>query len=803
VRVSRWLYGREAAIRPLPYPFRNYFTINSDCDGSIQDLARAAIELNGVIRETYGLPIADSFFPQWLFERGRPDDPAGSATPASFSERRFVERCPEWIRGFHRGWFDTIHGWVYNMSVRMAPDLLVPAGATEHVHRTTFGSQPPWEDPAPPRYLVLTVEGAAASALRVRLRAGSRAVLACEGRELAQTGDGRVLQPVPPEGPSGGPRTWATEPISLEIELAAPPASTVTIRDIALLTEIRADVLDQMTRLARFNIRAITFSSHAGGLVLAAPDGLRDQAAHAYFYSDEPESPHYTADLLRDYGLEFLNTFVRTHGDAVLPIEELVYPTRLRDGTTVYDYHRFLHLDAERPGAGTAANAVNPSWAEAAGKQIEKVLERLASREGCGAILYTHLNFGGPSHSLTVRGPTRDSICDAALHTALRVLAGRYFGLRVNVPAADRLYVAPTSVLLRQSATRQLLAGTIIYDPATNCVHVSPRYDPTLGREVPRREDGFRDLRGLTVYVDDAVNARLQVGSRNVAALIRNPPDESGRESVTVADPSAPRVILGRVPLQEAPVEIAARHGLTILGRAGDPGLRLRMDDSASGIVLRGGFPVITNYHYLAVGYHKTTRDIRYGLELHLENGLTLAWHEQGLQGGGSGCEVPAWSGAGPRLDVLPFWRLCPRSAAADRFPIGGIAEIRLAVSCRHYPGRRRLARTVGSWLPGGERIIHIHSILLLRDDERPLAPEGCLIGGRLPREEVAQLSVSVDGRRLEVDVVPGGFYFSRERVPRGSILAVEAIAASGQRLRPRTGKHQEILSDHCDIDFD
>jgi hypothetical protein len=799
------LYGREAAIRPLPYPFRNYFTINSDCDGSIQDLVRAAIELNGVIRETYGLPIADSFFPQWLFERGCPDDPARSTTPAAFSERRFVERFPEWIRGFHRGWFDTIHGWVYNMSVRMAPDLVAPAGATELVHRTTFGNQPPWEDPAPPRYLVLTVEGAtAASAFRVRLRAGSRAVLAYESRELALTDDGRVLQPIPPEGPSGGRQAWATEPISLEIEFATPPASTVTIRDIALLTEIRADVIGQMTGLARFNIRAVTFSSHAGGLVLAAPDGLRDRAAHAYFYSDEPESPHYTADLLRDYGLEFLNTFVRTHGDAVLPIEELVYPTRLRSGSTVYDYHRFLHLDAERPGAGAAGNAANPSWAEAAGKQIEKVLERLASREGCGAILYTHLNFGGPSHPLTMRGPTKDSICDAALHTALRVLAGRYFGFRGIGTAADRLYVAPTSVLLRQSATRKLLSGTIIYDPATNCVHVSPRHDPTLGREVPRREDGFRDLRGLTVYVDDAVNTRLLVGSTNVAALIRNPPDESGRESVTVADRSAPRVILGRVPLREAPVEIAASHGLTILGRAGVAGLRLRMDDIAGGITLRGGFPVITNFHYLAVEYRKTARDIRYGLELHLENGLTLAWHEQGLQGGGSGCEVPAWSGAGPRrLDVLPFWRLCPRSAGADRFPVGGIAEIRLAVSCRYRPDRRRIARTVGSWLPGGKRIIHIHSILLLRDDERPLAPEGCLIGGRLPREEIAQFSVSVDGRRLAVDIAPGGFYFGRERVPRGSIVAVEATAASGQRLHPRTGKHQEILSDHCDIDFD
>ena len=48
---------------------------------------------------------------------------------------------------------------------------------------------------------------------------------------------------------------------------------------------------------------------------------------------------------------------------------------------------------------------------------------------------------------------------------------------------------------------------------------------------------GRRDLEGLTFYTDPGARVRLAIDGRDVPGLRRNPPDHTGRASVSIAWP--------------------------------------------------------------------------------------------------------------------------------------------------------------------------------------------------------------------------------------------------------------------------
>jgi hypothetical protein len=64
---------------------------------------------------------------------------------------------------------------------------------------------------------------------------------------------------------------------------------------------------------------------------------------------------------------------------------------------------------------------------------------------------------------------------------------------------------------------------------------------------LPDRLAGTRDLNGITIFVKSADAASLTVDGESIVQFTRNPPDDSGRESITIVDDNTPTAILGRL----------------------------------------------------------------------------------------------------------------------------------------------------------------------------------------------------------------------------------------------------------------
>lgn len=778
-------------LRPLPVPFQRYLTINSDCDGSVHDLIDAAIALNTVVREEYGLPVCDSFFGKWLFEcglDGEREPLSNRALAGQFVPGLLFDRCAAWIRGFHRGWFDTTHGWAYNMCVRVAPDLVVKGSGT-HVE---FTGPPSWEEVAAPRFLTFRcVDGDLHSLGEMILRRGGEVLArwqapAAQARAIGGGAGGCLALPVV------GPPTIAVwsgdKPLVLEVRGAASGAA-VRLEDIALVTESRDDIARQLDALSELNIAVANFSSHAGGLVFGVIDGQRKQYPAAAYHSDYPGSPHYCIDLFRASGVESIQTFAETHEYRTRNLEDLAYLRTLADGSPVHDYHRYLYMPRREDGSLDFAafeidgELLNPSWADTAAMQIAYGLQQTYGKPWHGAVIYTHLNYASPTHPFMCEGVSARSMCNASLREALGDLARRYFGLAGCIDAADRVFVAPAAMLARMSVVSTLIEEYLEYDEPANTVRIRPTEDPVLGRTVPRREDGFRDLRGLTFYVADSHDARLTVDGETVDALIRNPADHTGRQSVTVVDTSAPVVVLGSVPVPAREL-LVDTHGLDLEAPAtlGEVH-RIRLRGPVGRLNVAGPLPALANSHYILVDYEKSSATLRFALELEDVGGQRVGWAENGLKRASHLPRRTAWASVERRVDVMPFWQLCAECGAMAA-PVKRLARWRLV-------------------LEGGsdDRFV-LYSIVLLRDDGKRGGRARCYIGGRLGSVPLTAVVVDVDGSVEQAMLLRGGFYALSRPVPRGAIVRIEGITATGDSISPLGGSLHEVVDDNWEIDF-
>lgn len=175
----------------------------------------------------------------------------------------------------------------------------------------------------------------------------------------------------------------------------------------------------------------------------------------------------------------------------------LMRPVRLRGGQPVVEFIR-----------------ANPHWGGVSrgetGDGIGEVLtasmlDTLVERGGV-SVLYTHLGKVADR-----RAPFPRATCD---------------GLRRLAAYQDRgaILVTTTSRLIayrRAAESAQAQAATA----GDGAMVVDLQVDGANARE---------DLDGLTVYVDDPSRTRLRVQGRDVAAVQRNPPDGTGRPSVSM-----------------------------------------------------------------------------------------------------------------------------------------------------------------------------------------------------------------------------------------------------------------------------
>jgi hypothetical protein len=181
---------------------------------------------------------------------------------------------------------------------------------------------------------------------------------------------------------------------------------------------------------------------------------------------------------------------------------DLLREVQLRDGRTVREFLRcnpfWGGVEKSETGYGIADVLT------------ERFLDRLVAREGF-AVVYTHLG----------KLRSRDELFPAATRAAFRRLAHRFDRGEILVTTTRRL-------LGYRRASHELRL-----DQSEACGGQTVRIEHTELESGPC-PIATDDCQGLTWYITDEDPPAVRIGDRVITDLRRNPPDETGRKSVSV-----------------------------------------------------------------------------------------------------------------------------------------------------------------------------------------------------------------------------------------------------------------------------
>jgi hypothetical protein len=316
------------------------------------------------------------------------------------------------------------------------------------------------------------------------------------------------------------------------------------------LAATRAHAQRALDELVRHDCRIEVWTDHSVAPTNFGADIMRGQG-------DDPSSPAYHADLTCPYGVEFVwrgrvtsviaqdaprtlrGIYDRGHPRAsaltlakeaakgllgraghpryaVHAANEVLRPARLRDGRPVWE---FLRANPHWAGVGRGESAAG--LADALG---ERTLFRLVAGGG-KSVVYTHLG----------KIERKDEPLGAAARAALRRVA--------ELARAGRLLVTTTRRLLGYCRSQRDLRVEAARTDERWTVSVTTGAPPAASSR-----SGVSDLDGLTVYVPDPARTRLIVDGRERSDARANPPDHTGRPSLSLPWPRLEFPDLGAAP---------------------------------------------------------------------------------------------------------------------------------------------------------------------------------------------------------------------------------------------------------------
>jgi hypothetical protein len=264
------------------------------------------------------------------------------------------------------------------------------------------------------------------------------------------------------------------------------------------------------------------------------------------YSGDDPTSPYYTADLVRQLGVKFVwcselvpwplsphrprlaRVFARLATNTgknfvklvlgrwdqrrqAASITRLGQPVTLADGTRVLAFSRFNHHPRGlwvRPTRHTLRYALHPL-----------VIKDLLDQEGFLAV-YTHLGLPRNANGELFPEPDRQALLN---------LARQY--------QEGRLWVAPTSRLLTFWLMQHYLIWQASWEGERLIINLEALEDPTTERRLPQMEE----LVGICFYSPRPEATTLRLAGRELATRIY-PADHTGRRSLGLPRAPAPEL---------------------------------------------------------------------------------------------------------------------------------------------------------------------------------------------------------------------------------------------------------------------
>ncbi len=249
-------------------------------------------------------------------------------------------------------------------------------------------------------------------------------------------------------------------------------------------------------------------------------------------------------EITERFGIRFMTVrgLVRRPRQERFDLRNLVFPVHARADSPVYLLYRCM------PAIPKHRKPVPPvveerSRASSFPMRLEQVLSESAAQPGRVFMFYTHLGNLTPQTE-----PSTPFFEDAPLV----LLKQRALGLSNGQPRRPRLWFTRASVLCDYALMMQTIPQAIARSGA-HTVLINSWDDPILGMRLPQ---SARQLYGVTFYVQDSAQAEVCLDGKPITDLVRNPPDETGKESVTIATCGIPQVVF-----DEANPKLVRHHG--------------------------------------------------------------------------------------------------------------------------------------------------------------------------------------------------------------------------------------------------
>jgi hypothetical protein len=807
-------------VRPIPYPYYIGLSVPTDCCSSyLSDLYYFA----SLLSRRYGLDFPSSF---WVFNANSDPYPVTALYQDSHTslahrpidlQRDPVDQQMLLLTSYYRGWLDHLHQWSgesgvfhslvkpckvtiassgyetvdlelgavlsnaflgFQMDMEMSGGVhaleleLIDAGGESHfvVHGRGLEGRPGWDLTRAPR-----------DGLRSAFVAFAAEANATERSCLGQFGK--------PHLRAARVRAWGD------------PGAILQVRKVRPCDLTRACVARQIAALRELNVLPICSTNHGGNSSWSQIDDwnfaidVTDPVNQHTFQIERPplaatpSSPSYCADLLDEFGVIFHNQSTQClpgPDAALLSSQGLLRVWSRADGRKMYLSPRWSLPPTDAYPDVTRVS----TQLENLGGNIVRYLAS-CRQFGQHGILYTHRNFYSPD----VFAPATDqpqSLSEVRrlhphLARALETLACLQYDLDGRRAFYQRVWCCPLSVALRFAQAQRGLAEHTHLDGIH--VAITPWRDEVTGRPYPDVHQLSQDLHGQTFYVADAASARVSCGGVEITSLQRNPPDFTGRPSVTVVDTETPTLIFDEVALQESGAVTLDNARLAYPQEEAARGQRCLQICS----VTRGTAAVVWTPHrldnheteYVHLSYRKTNPDAVAAFSWTDGAGHEYVMTEGKLKGR-AGWEIGTHAGSGYREVVVDYADMHGPATGGKAIPRGDIKQVRFALE-EAMPGDAVCFDRVEFLSARGLRVD---------------SGGGIVLGGRLSsRADGVTVQACVDGQCRRAVTAHGGWYILTG-VPRDGIVEIAAII-EGQRYHPERGRHLQVVRNDLEYHID
>jgi hypothetical protein len=282
--------------------------------------------------------------------------------------------------------------------------------------------------------------------------------------------------------------------------------------------------------------------------------GVKNAEVYFSALGDDPESFMYLLpEMKKDMGIRFINPGGSTGkiGDRVR-LTEAVLPVKTREESLIYMARRMM---PEMPKVnGREHPLARDGTMRTISARLEHMFTYIADEPNTVWPIYTHLgNLRKAKEDGNITPPIETFFHDSVFHR----LQDSVFNISSNIPPNKRIWFTRASMLYDYDLMIQNIAEHLerLED---NTIVIHSWHDPVLEIELPVSAG---QLNGLTFYTEDANSAILYLDNSEIHELVRNGPDETGRESVTIFGAGPCHVILDEVDLLSSGSQAARLDG--------------------------------------------------------------------------------------------------------------------------------------------------------------------------------------------------------------------------------------------------